>query len=141
MDDYYDSCNFDDDEFLSDESDSSELISSSDDEDTETNSNLNTIYEDDENEEGKEDVDKCSEKKKKSKYTGVPFLTKFEKTRVLGVRTEQILAGSRIFVKTSSTDPYEIACEELYAKRMPLIIRRYLGTKCVDISVNNLAIL
>lgn len=69
------------------------------------------------------------------------FLTKFEKTRVLGIRAEQILAGSVIFVKTNSVDPYEIALEELNAKKSPLIIRRYFNNNYIDINVNSLELL
>lgn len=78
---------------------------------------------------------------KKNKYFGLPILTKFEKARVLGVRTEQIIAGGKIFVETNSEDPYEIALEELYQKKMPLLIRRWFGKKHRDISVNDLKLL
>lgn len=70
------------------------------------------------------------------------FLTKFEKTRILGIRAEQILAGSIIFVETDSVDPYEIALEELNAKKIPLIIRRYFNNNTyIDINVNSLELL
>lgn len=72
------------------------------------------------------------------KYIGMPFLTKFEKCRVIGIRIEQIIAGSKIFIETDLTDPYEIAIEELRQKKIPLIIRRYINGKYIDISVNQL---
>lgn len=89
-----------------------------------------------------EDINLEEEKKPiKKKYFGYPFLNSFEKARVLGKRTEQIIAGSKIFVQTNKTNPYEIALEELLQKKMPLIIRRYFGNKFKDISVNDLIIL
>lgn len=73
--------------------------------------------------------------------TGMPFLTKFEKARIIGIRTQQILAGSKIFVETNETDPYKIALQELLERKMPLIIRRYFGSKYKDISVNKLRLI
>ena len=45
----------------------------------------------------------------------IPYLTKYEKTRVLGVRTKQINAGAPIFVEDdpSILDGYLIAEKEL----------------------------
>lgn len=81
-------------------------------------------------------------KKKKKNYIGFPFLTKFEKTRILGIRTEQITAGSQVFVKYNlNENAYNIALRELHEKKMPLIIRRYFGSKYKDISVNSLKII
>lgn len=81
------------------------------------------------------------EKKKIPKYFGYPFLNSFEKARVLGKRTEQIIAGSKIFVNPTSNNPYKIALQELQEKKIPLIIRRYFGNKFKDISVNSLILL
>lgn len=75
------------------------------------------------------------------KYYGYPFLNSFEKARVLGKRTEQIIAGSKIFVEPKNNNPYEIALQELEEKKIPLIIRRYFGNKFKDISVNDLILL
>lgn len=81
-------------------------------------------------------------KKKKKNYIGFPFLTKFEKTRILGIRTEQITAGSQVFVEYNlNENAYDIALRELYEKKMPLIIRRFFGSKFKDISVNSLKII
>lgn len=93
-----------------------------------------------------EEPDSKNKIKNKDKYIGCPYLTKFEKVRVLGTRAEQIKAGSKIFVQTNKSDPLEIALEELYAGKMPLLIRRYLNVpndknNYVDISVNSLIIL
>nr|UOX61090.1 MAG: DNA-directed RNA polymerase [Diabrotica toursvirus 3a] len=74
-------------------------------------------------------------------YKGFEFLTKFEKTRILSVRTQQILSGGKIFVNPKSNDPFEIAQQELMEKKIPLLIRRYFHGKYHDISVNELKIL
>tara|TARA_B100001989_G_C24379971_1_gene383780 strand:+ start:70 stop:549 length:480 start_codon:yes stop_codon:yes gene_type:complete len=56
----------------------------------------------------------------------VPFLTKYEKARVLGIRAKQINSGSEIFVEIppSIFDGYAIAELELEQKKLPFIIRR-----------------
>jgi len=56
----------------------------------------------------------------------VPFLTKYEKARVLGQRAKQINSGAKAFVKIPENviDGYVIAELELQQKRIPFIIRR-----------------
>lgn len=58
----------------------------------------------------------------------IPFLTKYEKTRVLGQRAKQIESGSKPFVKVDKNiiDAYVIAQMELKEKKIPFIIRRPL---------------
>tara|TARA_Y100001970_G_scaffold293340_1_gene439535 strand:- start:882 stop:1592 length:711 start_codon:yes stop_codon:yes gene_type:complete len=58
----------------------------------------------------------------------VPFLTKYEKARILGLRAKQINSGSDIFVDVPSNifDGYTIAQIELEQKKIPFIIRRPL---------------
>jgi DNA-directed RNA polymerase I, II, and III subunit RPABC2 len=58
----------------------------------------------------------------------VPFLTKYEKTRILGQRAKQIESGSKPFVTVQNTiiDSYSIALLELKEKKIPFIIRRPL---------------
>lgn len=58
----------------------------------------------------------------------IPFLTKYEKTRVLGQRAKQINVGAKPFVKVPENiiDGYLIAEIELAQKRIPFIIRRPL---------------
>jgi DNA-directed RNA polymerase subunit K/omega len=58
----------------------------------------------------------------------VPFLTKYEKTRILGQRAKQIDAGATPFVKVPENviEGYLIAMLELEQKRIPFIIRRPL---------------
>lgn len=56
----------------------------------------------------------------------LPFLTKYEKARVLGQRAKQIENGSAPFVKVPENviDGYTIAHLELNQKKIPFIIRR-----------------
>jgi len=56
----------------------------------------------------------------------IPFLTKYEKTRILGQRAKQINTGAKAFVKVPehTIDGYLIAELELKQKRIPFIIRR-----------------
>jgi len=56
----------------------------------------------------------------------IPFLTKYERTRIIGQRTKQINSGAKAFVKVPENviDGYLIAELELYQKRIPFIIRR-----------------
>jgi DNA-directed RNA polymerase I, II, and III subunit RPABC2 len=56
----------------------------------------------------------------------LPYLTKYEKTRILGVRTKQINEGAPIFVDAdpSIIDGYIIAEKELMERKIPFIIRR-----------------
>lgn len=58
----------------------------------------------------------------------IPFLTKYEKTRIIGQRAKQINAGAKPFVKVPENviDGYLIAMLELREKRIPFIIRRPL---------------
>jgi DNA-directed RNA polymerase I, II, and III subunit RPABC2 len=56
----------------------------------------------------------------------IPFLTKYERARVLGQRAKQIETGARPLVKLPENiiDSYVIAELELQQKRIPFIIRR-----------------
>ena len=56
----------------------------------------------------------------------IPFLTKYEKARVLGQRAKQIETGAKPFVSVPENviDGYVIAELELQQKRIPFIIRR-----------------
>jgi DNA-directed RNA polymerase I, II, and III subunit RPABC2 len=56
----------------------------------------------------------------------LPFMTKFEKARILGIRAKQINEGAQPFVKVPPTivTGYTIAQMELENKKIPFIIRR-----------------
>jgi DNA-directed RNA polymerase I, II, and III subunit RPABC2 len=57
-----------------------------------------------------------------------PVLTKFERTRVMGVRVRMLLMGAVPLVDTAGlTDEVQIAERELEQRTMPLIVRRQLG--------------
>ena len=58
----------------------------------------------------------------------IPYLTKYEKARILGQRAKQINSGAYPFVKVPENviDGYIIAELELKQKRIPFIIRRPL---------------
>jgi DNA-directed RNA polymerase I, II, and III subunit RPABC2 len=59
-------------------------------------------------------------------HNTVPIMTKYEKTRILGIRANQLNQGAAPFVKISPEilDGYTIALEELKQKKLPFIIRR-----------------
>lgn len=56
----------------------------------------------------------------------VPILTKYEKTRILGLRAKQLNNGAKPMIKidTQVIDGYLIALKELEEKKIPVIIRR-----------------
>ena len=56
----------------------------------------------------------------------LPFITKYERTKILGQRASQINSGAKPFIpiKADVIDGYLIAEEELKAKKIPFIIRR-----------------
>jgi len=58
----------------------------------------------------------------------IPMLTKYEKTKILGLRAKQLNNGANPFIKLNSTiiDGYLIAIKELEQKKIPFIIRRPL---------------
>lgn len=60
-----------------------------------------------------------------------PFMSRYEITRVLGTRAEQLNAGAPAFVvpPTGVIDGYQIARLELQQKKIPFIIRRPLPDK------------
>lgn len=77
------------------------------------------------------------------KRTTTPYMTKYERARVLGTRALQIRYGIKLSVKgqklislsmnapvlvdlEGETDPLQIAIKELNQKKIPLVVRRYL---------------
>ena len=57
-----------------------------------------------------------------------PFLTNFERTKIIGLRANQISKGSTPFIAVPShiTDVRDIARMELEQKRLPYIVKRPL---------------
>ena len=67
---------------------------------------------------------------KKGERATTPFLTKYEKARIIGARALQISKNSPILISSENlageTDPIAIAEMELREGKIPFIIRRYL---------------
>ncbi|CCD26907.1 DNA-directed RNA polymerase core subunit RPO26 NDAI_0J00150 [Naumovozyma dairenensis CBS 421] len=63
----------------------------------------------------------------KEERTTTPYMTKYERARILGTRALQISMNAPVFVDLEGeTDPLRIAMKELAEKKIPLVIRRYL---------------
>jgi DNA-directed RNA polymerase subunit K/omega len=68
-----------------------------------------------------------------SLHKTVPFLTKFEHTRIIGQRAKQIASGCMPLIDNIPDqlfDPVIIAELELKAKRIPFIIKRPIADRC-----------
>jgi DNA-directed RNA polymerase subunit K/omega len=61
-------------------------------------------------------------------HTTYPFLTLYERTRIIGLRANQLSQGARPFITIPKhiTDVRDIARLELAQKKLPLIIKRPL---------------
>ena len=66
----------------------------------------------------------------------IPFLTKYEKTKIIGLRVKQLNSGAEPFINLEETfnskvvlDNYLIAEKELYMKKLPFIISRPITNK------------
>jgi len=62
-------------------------------------------------------------------HTTVPYLTKYERARVVGMRVTQLNTGAPPFVETTHMDSLLIAEKELFEKKLPFIIRRPIPNK------------
>lgn len=64
----------------------------------------------------------------------MPFLTKFEKARILGVRSKQINSGASVMIDVPENviDGYTIANMEYEQKKIPFIIKRPLPDGTVE---------
>ena len=82
-------------------------------------------------EENDEDINNIMKhyKKKLKNYKTTPTLTKYEKTKVLSERANQINYGSNILIENSEkySNAYDIAVAELNEKKIPFIIKRPYG--------------
>ena len=68
-----------------------------------------------------------AEGRKKQRRTTSPAMTKYERARILGTRALQISMNAPVMVEIDGeTDPLRIAQKELAARKIPIIIRRYL---------------
>ena len=61
-------------------------------------------------------------------HRSMPFLSVFERTKILGMRTNQLSQGARPYVKVPEhiTNVLDIAKLELNERRLPFIIKRYM---------------
>ena len=64
----------------------------------------------------------------KNTHTTRPYITKFEKAKIIGVRAEQLAVGAKANIQVPEylTDVRKIAENEFYEKKIPFIIRRKL---------------
>lgn len=67
-------------------------------------------------------------------HTTVPFLTKYEKARIIGTRAEQLESGAHPFVKVEPhvINARTIAMMEFEKKKIPFIIARPLPNKAIE---------
>ena len=72
--------------------------------------------------------------KSDSNHRTYPFLTNFEKTKIIGLRANQISKGSIPFIAVPKhiTDVRDIARLELEQKRLPFIIKRPLPNETFE---------
>merc|ERR1719445_2646133 len=85
----------------------------------------NGMMDDEQQNENQEEMDE--EAKKKEARITTPYMTKYEKARILGTRALQISMGAPVMVElVGETDPLEIAQKELKERKIPMIIRRFL---------------
>mmetsp|Transcript_6364 Transcript_6364/g.16274 ORF Transcript_6364/g.16274 Transcript_6364/m.16274 type:complete len:152 (-) Transcript_6364:127-582(-) len=71
-----------------------------------------------------------------------PYMTKYERARILGTRALQISMNAPVMVDIEhETDPLQIALKELQERKIPITIRRYLPDGSYeDWSVNELTV-
>ena len=64
-----------------------------------------------------------------SNHKTIPFLTKYERTKILGQRVKQLNSGDKPYIEMDKSiiDNYIIAKKELEEKKIPVIIRRPLA--------------
>lgn len=68
------------------------------------------------------------------RHRTLPILTKYEYTRILGVRAGQVDQGAALFITVPDTliDSYLIAKEELHQKKLPFIIKRPIPNGMIE---------
>ncbi|KAI5836521.1 RNA polymerase Rpb6 [Schizophyllum commune Tattone D] len=75
----------------------------------------------------KPNVDEHGERQPNKERVTTPYLTKYERARILGTRALQISMNAPVLVPLDGeTDALQIAIKELSQRKIPLIIRRYL---------------
>jgi DNA-directed RNA polymerase I, II, and III subunit RPABC2 len=77
-------------------------------------------------------IDKLEAIPKEDRMT-TPYMTKYERARLLGTRALQISLNAPVMVDLDGeTDPLEIAMKELREGKLPLIVRRFIHLKYED---------
>uniref|UniRef100_A0A7S3IK78 Uncharacterized protein n=1 Tax=Strombidium inclinatum TaxID=197538 RepID=A0A7S3IK78_9SPIT len=73
-------------------------------------------------------------KAKKEDYITSPYLTKYERARILGTRALQLSknAPPMVIPQPGETDPYKLAERELIERKIPFIVRRYLPDRTYE---------
>ncbi|EPQ60380.1 RNA polymerase Rpb6 [Gloeophyllum trabeum ATCC 11539] len=72
-------------------------------------------------------ADPAAERQPNKVRVTTPYLTKYERARILGTRALQISMNAPVLVPLDGeTDALQIAIKELAARKIPLVIRRYL---------------
>ena len=81
--------------------------------------------------------------KLKTSNISKPVLTKYEKTKILAERTQQLSNGSVSFLSNPEnySSIYEIALEELKQQKLPFIIKRPVSNKFEYWKLSDLSIL
>lgn len=77
-------------------------------------------------------------------HRSIPFVTKYEKARIIGERTRQLNSGAIPFIDVGSDiiDGYLIAVEEFNKKKIPFIVKRPLPSgKCEYWKLSDLEIM
>jgi len=86
-----------------------------------------TIVSGDPNQTGQKPSSDADKKIPNDKRSTTPYMTKYERARVLGTRALQLSMNAPSLVDRSGvTDPLQVAIMELNEKKIPLIVRRYL---------------
>lgn len=71
-----------------------------------------------------------------SKKKTFNILTKYEKNYIMGIRINQIINGSPLFIeydKTKPFDVFEIVKQELYQKKLPFKVKRKLPNGNIEL--------
>ena len=93
-------------------------------------------------EQNDEDINKIMKhyKKKLKQYKTTPALSKYERTKVLSERANQINYGSNIFIDNFErySNAYDIAVAELNEKKIPFILKRPYGNSYEYWKLNDL---
>lgn len=80
-------------------------------------------------------VNQCYDKYYKNSRITKPFLTRFEKAKIIGTRSEMLANGAPalINVPDNVTSTYEIAKMEFEQKAIPLMIKRHLPNSSYEV--------